>query len=56
MKAKSYVIIERAIEEGYRRGWNRAYKHTDNPSPEQIEIAIKEAIMGEICEVFAFDE
>ena len=29
MKPRFYRIIERAIEEGVRDGWRRAYKHTD---------------------------
>lgn len=56
MKPKSYVILERAVEEGYRRGWNRAHKHADSPSAEQIELEVLQAIMGDICDVFSFDD
>jgi hypothetical protein len=56
MKAKSYVILQRAIEEGYKRGWHRAYKHTDTPTPEYIEECVLDAIMGDICDVFSFEE
>ena len=56
MRAKTYVILQRAIEEGYKRGWHRAYKYSENPSPESIEDEVTSAIMGEICEIFFFDD
>jgi len=56
MKAKSYVILQRAVDEGFRRGWHRAHKHTEDPSEEQIENEVVGAIMGEICDVFTFDD
>lgn len=56
MWVKTYVVLERAIEEGYKRGWMRAHKHVDNPSVEQIEDAVVGAIMGEICEIFTFPD
>lgn len=56
MKAKSYVILQRAVEEGFKRGYARAHKHTDSPSLEQLEEEVLSAIMGEICDVFSFDD
>jgi hypothetical protein len=56
MKAKSYVILQRAVEEGFRRGWNRAHKHVDNPTPEAVEVEVVNAIMGDVCDVFTFDD
>lgn len=56
MRAKTYTILERAIEEGLTRGWNRAHKHTDKPSEEHIKNEILAAVMGNICEVFSFDD
>lgn len=56
MKAKSYVILQRAVEEGFKRGYARAFKHTDNPTPELVEESVITAIMGDICDVFTFDD
>jgi len=52
MKVKVYNILDRAIEEGVAYGYNRAYKHTDTPTPEQVMREIETAVMNEICEVF----
>ena len=56
MKAKTYVILERAVEEGFRRGYRRAFKHVDSPSEDSIEESVVSAIMGDVCEVFTFDD
>lgn len=56
MKVKTYVVLQRAIEEGFRRGYVRAFKHTDKPEEHHIEEAVMSAIMGEICDVFDFDQ
>jgi hypothetical protein len=56
MKAKTRVILEMAIENGVRRGWQRAHKHVENPAEASIFGAIEDAIMGEVYEYFTFDE
>jgi len=56
MRVKAYPVLARAVEEGFRRGWHRAHKYTDKPTDEQIEDAVTNAILGDICEVFSFDE
>ena len=56
MRAKTYKVLARAVEEGIARGWNRAHKPVENPTEEQVKIAIEEAVLGEICEVFTFDD
>lgn len=56
MKVKSYVILQRAIEEGYKRGYSRAHKYVEVPQPEALEEEILNTIMGEICDVFSFDD
>ena len=56
MRAKTYTILERAIEEGFRRGYQRAFKYVDNPTEDRIEEAVVNAIMGDICDVFTFDD
>ena len=55
MQPKSYVILERAIDEGISRGWNQAHKYVDDPDDHAIRNAIAEAIMGEICDSTLFD-
>jgi hypothetical protein len=54
MQPKSYVILQRAIDEGVERGWTRAHKYVDKPSENALREAITEAVMGNICEVFSF--
>ena len=56
MKAKEYSVLLRAVEEGVQRGWNRAHKHTDKPTEDQMIEAMETNIMNEICEWFDFAE
>lgn len=55
MKAKTFVILEMAIEQGVRRGYNRAFKYQENPPEGDIINSIEECVMGQICEYFTFD-
>lgn len=55
MKPDIYKLIEQCVENGVAYGWLRAHKHTDTPTPEQIQEKIRQAIMSEICEWFQFD-
>ena len=56
MRPKIRVLIEQCVEDGVKRGYYRAHKHTVNPSEEAICSSIEEAIMGELYEWFDFDE
>lgn len=56
MRPKIRVILDRAIEEGVRRGYRRAFKHNDSPSEEHILGTIEDCVMGEIYEYFDFDD
>ena len=56
MKPNIYRIIQEAVESGVALGYNRAYKHSDSPTEEQIKLKIYDAVMNEICEWFTFDE
>lgn len=56
MKAKEYNVLTRCIEEGVMRGWNRAYKHEENPDPQHIRDQIEQAVLNEICEWFDFED
>ena len=56
MKPNSRVILERCIEEGTKRGYKRAFKHTDSPSESGILQSIEDAIWLEIDTYFNFEE
>jgi hypothetical protein len=55
MKPKLRFILDRAIEEGVKRGIRLAHKHTDSPSTEWIEGCIQDAVWLAIDEVFDFE-
>lgn len=52
MKPKFDAILDMCIDNGLRRGYNRAFKHNDNPSEETIIENQRNAIMDEIHEWF----
>lgn len=56
LKANTYAVLEECIEIGIDGGMNRAYKHTDNPTEEQIKEELLRYIMLQICEKFKFDD
>lgn len=56
MKAKEYRLIELCVENGVKLGIRRAYKHVDEPSKEEIEQAVENAVMLEISEWFDFED
>ena len=56
MTVKAYVVLERAVEDGFQYGWNRAHKHMDNPDREHIESEVVRAVLNSICDVFDFDD
>jgi hypothetical protein len=56
MKAKTYVILSHAIESGCRYGVSRAFKHTEDPSMDEIEHQVHMAVMAAISEMFSFDD
>lgn len=55
MKPRLYKLLEHAVEQGVGWGLHRAYKHTDDPTREQIETQVAEHVMNELCEWFDFD-
>ena len=56
LKVNTYAVLEECIEIGIDGGMNRAYKHTDNPTEEQIKEELLRYIMLQICEEFKFDD
>ena len=55
MKPKILPVLEQCIEHGTIRGYNRAYKHDDDPSSDVITQTIFNCIMEEIHEWFTFE-
>lgn len=56
LKMNTYAILKECIENGINRGWNKAHKHTDDPSEEYIKDQILHYIMLQVCEKFKFDD
>ena len=54
MRPNTYVILQRAVEEGALLGYRRAFKRVENPTEEQIVEALTDAIMMSVSEVFDF--
>lgn len=55
MRVKEYTVLSDCVERGVAYGMNRAYKHNDTPTTEQISTAVIDAVMLEIAEYFDFD-
>jgi hypothetical protein len=45
-----------ALEQGARYGYNRAYKHIENPSADMIVEHIVESIMNSLDDWFIFED
>ena len=56
MKPNTYRLIEQCVETGIELGFNRAHKHNDSPTREQLLEQIHRAVMTEVCEWFEFDD
>ena len=56
MKAKEYNLIAQCVETGVMLGWNRAYKHTDQPEDHHVREQIERAVLNEICELVHFED
>ena len=54
MKPKTIVVLEHCINVGIVRGIERAHKHVDNPTQEQIAGAVASAIWDELYDWFNF--
>ena len=55
MIPKTFVLVERALEEGLRAGWTHGHKHTATPDEEQLWEEIITAQMAALDEIFWFD-
>ena len=52
----SYVIVDRAVEEGVAIGYMRAHKHVEHPDAETLKENIHREVMNSLCEVLRFGE
>jgi hypothetical protein len=56
MKPKFRNVLEMALEEGVRFGWNRAHKHNPEPDVDAAADAIVSEIMNSLDSWFNFEE
>lgn len=56
MKPKTYQVLVLAVEDGVAYGVNRAFKHSDNPTQNQINQCVADAVMNSICEWFDLED
>ena len=54
MKPRLIPLLEQCIEAGIQRGWDRAWKHDDDPPAATVQERIREAIWLELHEWFDF--
>jgi len=56
MKPKFRTVLEIALEEGVRFGWNRAHKHNPNPDINSATDAIVAEIMNSLDTWFTMED
>ena len=56
LRVRAYPVLAECIERGVAWGFQRAHKHTDTPSAEDLRAQIEQAVLNEICEAFDFPE
>lgn len=56
MMPKSYLVLQRAIEDGIEAGYSRAHKYIEHPTQDVIKDSIFEYVMLEVGNYFTFDE
>jgi hypothetical protein len=56
MKPNFRKVLEMALEDGVRYGYNRAHKHVENPSEGAIIDSIVEQVMNSLYEWFEFND
>ena len=56
MKPKLHKVLETAVEQGVSYGYNRAFKHVENPTEGAIIDSIVEQVMNSLDDWFEFGE
>jgi hypothetical protein len=54
VRVNAYEVVSRAVEEGVAYGYNRAHKHTAQPTEEHLREQVEAAVMNALCEVLDF--
>ena len=55
LRPKTWLVLETAVTDGVARGFNRAHKHNDKPTEEDIKHHVIECVLGDISEWFHVD-
>lgn len=55
MKARCRELLIRCIEDGIKRGYNKAHKHTSTPSEDELIDQVEHYIWLEIDQFFDFE-
>lgn len=56
MKPDVLKLIEQCVNTGTKLGLQRAYKHDDHPSVDEVQWKIEQAVIEEFYEWFIFEE
>ena len=56
MTPKTIPVLDQCIETGIQLGWQRAHKHTPNPSQDEIHTQIYQAVWAELDAWFNFED
>ena len=56
LRPRTFKVLEQAVHDGVVLGWNRAFKHDENPSPDMIQDTIRANVLQQIDEWFLFDD
>ena len=56
VRVRAFDVFQRAVEEGIAYGWQRAHKHTDTPSEEDVKESIEAGVLNAVGEYFEFEE
>ena len=51
LRLNAYTLVSEAVERGVELGWNRAFKHTDDPQKDTFVEAVRRSVMELINEV-----
>lgn len=56
MKPNFRKVLEMALEEGVRFGYNRAHKHVENPHKDAVVDCVVDCVVNSLYEWFDFDD
>ena len=55
LRLSLYSIFREEMDAAIQRGWNRAHKYVEVPTPEQVCEGILQAVMGSLCDMIDFN-